>query len=335
MSAGGANVPSLELLVDRGLHGVRIDSFLAKHLRNYTSWRMMRLVRAGCVTIDHVPAEDSQRVAVGQQVRVRLVEPPDKLLAPEPIDVPVLYDDAWLVVIDKPAGLIAHPTGEIQTGTLANAMQHWIDARTPYPGLLRPGIVHRLDRQTSGVMVVALTHDAHAELSASFENSRVSKTYVALVEGKVGLDRGTIDLPIGRAPTGRHLLMSCRADARQRKPAKTQYRVLQRFANHSLVEAKPLTGRNHQIRVHLAAIGHPLVGDEFYEANGRIKPLVEDGVDTRFVPRAIETGFPLRRHALHAIALSFAHPVTGVWMTARSKLPSDFQATLEVLANGG
>lgn len=317
-----------ELIVEEYLHGLRIDTFLVRHFRNYTTWRMQRMVRAGAATVDEAPADQTQRVFAGQRVRIRLLEPPDKLLDPEPVSLPILYEDMWMIAVNKPAGLIAHPTGEFQSGTLANVLQAHVDARTPLKGLVRPGVVHRLDRQTSGVIVLATDHVAHRNLSQAFETGQTSKSYLALVEGVMERSSGTINRPIGRARSGRHVLMSARPDAIGAKPAKTHYTVLERFAAHTLVRATPVTGRNHQIRVHLAAIGHPLVGDEFYAANGRIKPLHDSGDDAS---REVETGLPIRRHALHAERLCLAHPITQVWMELQARLPADFAETIQVL----
>jgi 23S rRNA pseudouridine1911/1915/1917 synthase len=325
------------LVVERELNGVRIDSFLVKHFRNYTPWRMQRIVRAGGATIDHAPARDTDRVFEGQEVSVRLLEAPDKLLAADPGPLEVLYSDPWMVVVNKPAGMIAHPTGEHHTGTLANRLQYWLNQRASPPGLLRPGLVHRLDRQTSGVIVLALHHLAHRRLSEGFEDGRVQKTYVALVEGWPREDRGEIALPIGRTATGRHILMSARGDAIDARPARTRFEVVRRFGAWTLVRAYPATGRNHQIRVHFAQIGHPLVGDEFYEAYGKIKPLRmagevdPDGDDEH---RAVETGLPIRRHALHAERLCLAHPITQVWMEFAAPLPEDFRTTIRRLEAG-
>lgn len=287
------------------------------------------MVAAGVVTINSAIAEQTDRVFRGQTVTVRLIEPPDKLLFPEPIPLEIIYEDEWIMVVNKPADLIVHPVGEVQISTLANGLQHLLDVRTGIRGLLRPGIVHRLDRQTSGAIVVALTHNAHAALSCEFEASRVAKSYLAIVEGKVKEDRGMIDRPIGRAATGHHVLMTCRPDAVKPRKSKTAYRVLERFQDFTLVLARPLTGRNHQIRVHFAHLGHPLVGDEFYLKHGHFKPLYTDNLPGE--SREIETGLPIRRHALHAVQLEFTHPVTELWRTFQAPLPEDFQATLQAL----
>ncbi|HWL06919.1 MAG TPA: RluA family pseudouridine synthase, partial [Planctomicrobium sp.] len=304
--------PAYTLVVDPDSNGIRVDSFLVRQFRNYNSWRMQRIVREGGVTINDARALQTDRVFAGQTIRIRLLEPPDKLLSPAPMPIEALYHDHWMMVVNKPAGVIVHPVGDDQTGTLSNGLQRFLDEQTPLPGILRPGMVHRLDRQTSGAIAIALTHQAHATLCTAFEKSQVSKSYVALVEGQVRNDRGLMDWAIGRARTGKHVLMSCRGDALDRKPAKTDYRVLKRFENHTLVLAKPRTGRNHQIRVHFAALGHPLVGDEFYETNGRFRPFYADLDDE--MSREVETGLPIRRHALHAAQLELAHPVTGAWL---------------------
>ncbi|MGD9854506.1 MAG: RluA family pseudouridine synthase [Planctomycetaceae bacterium] len=336
-----------QFTVEADLHGVRIDSFLVRHFRNYTSWRMQRLAAAGQVWINHAAASPTQRVFVGETVRVRLIEPPDKLLPPEPVPFRLVYEDAWLMVVEKPAGVVAHPTGEFQSGSLANGLQAYLDDRTPVRGLIRPGLPHRLDRQTSGLMVIATHHRSHAALSTAFESGRVSKSYLAIVEGIVKRPEGTIELPIGRDRADRRVLMSARADAINPRPAKTPYCVEERFARHTLVRARPLTGRNHQIRVHFAHIGHPLLGDEFYDRHGTFKPWrtdAEQPLDGEVDSEAPEIDAPetgscfststllgTGRHALHAASLSFAHPITDVWLTFGSPLPADLRRTVEAL----
>ncbi len=323
--------PEFEFIVDRSLRGIRIDSFLVRHLRNYTPWRMQRIVAAGGVRINNAVAEQTDRIFTGQTVSIRLIEPPDKLLAPEKLDLEVIYQDDWIMVVNKPADLIVHPVGDEQAGTLCNGLQALLDQRTVKPGILRPGIVHRLDRQTSGAIVSALTHNAHVKLAAEFEASRVSKSYLAIVEGVIGQDSGMIDRPIGRARSGKHVLMTCRPDSVKPKASKTKYQVLERYENHTLVLARPLTGRNHQIRVHLSHFGHPLVGDEFYKAHGKFHPFRSEARPGE--SRTIETGLPIKRHALHAVNLGFTHPITGLWRNFAAPLPVDFLRTLNQLRN--
>lgn len=323
----------VELVVEEFSDGVRIDTFLSRHFRNYTLWRLQRIVREGNAWIDHTPIVQTRRVFAGQRVTVRLAEPPDKLLDSTPRPIRIIYEDPWLVVVDKPAGVIAHPTGEFQHGSLVNILQHWVDSRTERRGLIRPGLMHRLDRQTSGLMVVALQHDSHRGLAAAFESGRVSKTYVALVEGRLREKSGSIKFPIGRTPTGRNVLMTCRADAIDARPSQTNFDLLEQFRDYALVAAKPLTGRNHQIRVHFAHIGHPLVGDEFYLPFGNIRPLkappsFDEEENDETEPEGIETGLPIRRHALHAARLAFAHPITNLWMEFSAGLPDDFSRTV-------
>ncbi len=272
------------------------------------------MVSAGLAKVNQLPAESSQRVFQSQAVSIRLIEPPDKLLEPEPGAFGIVYEDPWLMVVDKPAGLVVHPVGSFQDGTLTQAVQHHLDLQTDSPGLLRAGIVHRLDRMTSGLMVVTKEHHSHRLLSLDFQAGRLKKSYVALVEGRVPFDERIIDQPIGQQPEGRSVLMSAGPDAIHCRNARTHVKVLERRRGVTLVECRPYTGRNHQIRVHLAQVGHPVMGDEFYGPCGAIRsqPL-EDGQ-----PRTN------RRHALHAAGLGFRHPILDAWLQFHSSPPKDF-----------
>ena len=305
----------LEFTVEKPCNGIRIDSFLGRHLRNYTPYRLQRMIRAGLASRDGGRIDLETRVFAGDQVSIRLTEPPDKLLEPEPAALDILFEDSWLIVVNKPAGRVVHPVGEFQTGTLANAVQWHLDRQTKFKGLLRPGIVHRLDRMTSGAMVLAKEHVSHTDLSIQFQRGRVRKAYLAVLEGSLIEDRGEINLPIGHAASRETVLMSAAPDARKPKPARTRYEVARRFRRRTLVRAWPMTGRIHQIRVHFAAVGHPVVGDEFYEAGGGIKP---PGTGRN------------ERHALHATLLSFRHPITREPMSFQAPLPDDMrQACLD------
>lgn len=297
------------LIVEKYLHGSRVDSFLERHFRNYTIWRMQRMVSAGCVRVHDEIVSLNRRVFTGQRVSIRLIEPPDKIHRAEPMELDIVFEDPWLIVVDKPVNLVAHPVASLQFGTLANGLQAHLDLQTPMRGLLRPGIVHRLDRMTSGLIVTTKDHLASRILGMDFEHRRVVKSYTAIVHGVVEQDRGTIDLPIGRCHNS--ILMSVLKDSRKPKPAFTAFRVIRRYHNRTVVEVTPGTGRNHQIRVHFAAIGHPLVGDEFY---GFDSPVSESPGDSR--------------HALHASSLAFTHPILGEAMEFRSSLPPDLEALL-------
>ena len=263
--------PILEFVVESIFRGKRIDSFLERHLRSYTPFQIHRLVRAGCVWINDVEANCHSRLRTAEQVRVRLICPPDRPPVAAPLPVSVIYEDAWLVVINKPPGQMSHPGGMHQSGTLLNVVQHHLDQQTRLPGLLRPGIVHRIDRQTSGAIVVSKNHWSHRQLTVQFEQKLVNKSYRAIVYGRVDADEGRIQLPIGQIPNRTSELMCAKPCARDPKEAETIYRVLERFADYTFVEAKPRTGRHHQIRIHFAEIGHPLLADEFYGAFGEIK----------------------------------------------------------------
>lgn len=303
-----------EFTVEPYLSGVRVDSFLSKHLRNYTTWRLHRMVAAGLASINGLPAEPVDRVFAGQVVSVRLVEPPDKLLPPFDIPLNVVYEDPWIVLIDKPAGLVAHPVGDFQEGTLSNALQSYLDQQTTVRGLLRPGVVHRLDRMTSGLIVTAKEHLAHRLLSIDFQQGRMSKAYLALIEGDPRFETRMIDLPIGQRPGPNSVLMSARPGARDPRPARTRVTIVHRFGRYALVECVLFSGRNHQIRVHLSEIGHPILGDEYYAAYGAIKK----------APRFDGEEPTEQRHALHAAKLAFLHPILHEWMEFCTQPPEDF-----------
>jgi 23S rRNA pseudouridine1911/1915/1917 synthase len=335
-----------ELIVERYLDGVRVDTFLAHHFRNYTPFRIQRIVRAGQVKIDCATVGIVERVYYGDTVNVRLLEPPDKLHRPEQLPLAIVFEDPWIIVVDKPAGQIVHPAGYCQTGTLCNALQAHFDQESAWPGLLRPGIVHRLDRMTSGLIVVTKEHLSHRLLSIQFQRERVSKTYLALVEGLIETDQGTIDLPIGTSPDVGSVLMSCQPTAGDPRLSITEFEVVERYECHSLVRAHPRTGRNHQIRVHFAAIGHPLVDDEFYGPFGQIKltkaeyaalqksrSAQSDSVlDDENQPTDRSPDQSGGRHALHAHRLEFQHPILGGHVAFQSPLPDDLRRMIDCLS---
>lgn len=320
-----------ELIVESYLHGVRIDSFLVKHFRSYTPYRMQRLVRAGQVKIEGTTARSDDRVYEGQVVRVRLLEPPDNLMPPEPMPLDIVYEDAWLIVLNKPAGIVVHPCGMWSDGALTNALQHHFDQQTQLRGLLRPGVVHRLDRLTSGVIVLTKDHLSHRRLSIGFQSGLVTKTYLALVHGVVEQDRGLIDLPIGGMVGGGTIRRSVEDDAEDTRESQTRYEVVERFARHSLVRCQPLTGRLHQIRVHMAGIGHPVLADEFYSSSPTFRRSEIPGGSNADAEAESDEPPLLDRQALHAHTLKFQHPITKHPIAVEAPLAADMQAALDVL----
>ncbi|MEO1997431.1 MAG: RluA family pseudouridine synthase [Planctomycetaceae bacterium] len=317
--------------VDDYLHGTRVDKFLTRHFRNYTAFRMQRLVRSGMVLVNHKQAVTNTRVFLGQIVRVRLLEPPDKLFIPESIPLDIVYEDEWLLIVNKPAGLITHPVSDIQSGTLCNALQFHLDQQSPVRGILRPGIIHRLDRMTSGLLVVSKQHLAHRSLSIAFQERHITKSYLALVKGVVDADQGTIDTPIGRVSRQNSILMSSERDSRNAKSAATNFRVQRRWPHATLLLATPLTGRLHQVRVHLAHRGHPVVGDPFYTTGPASTQATEVPSDAPPKDGTQPTTDLAResRHLLHASELAFRHPITEEWMRFSAPATDDFMQSLQ------
>ena len=296
-----------QFVVDAAHHGRRIDTFLTSRLRNHASAQFLRLARAGLIRVNDSPCETDQRVHRGEEVTLELAEPPETFYPAEPIGLHILYEDPWLLAINKPAGMLVHPAGPVGGGTVANAVQNWLDSRTRLAGLQRPGIVHRLDRETSGVMLIARDSLAHAALTRQFERGVIRKRYCAIVMERLIPDAGLISAPIGNLPGG--LRMGSGPDAVRSRAARTEFRVLRRLRSTTLVLARPLTGRKHQIRVHFASEGHPIVGDAVYSQQD------------------CQSAWP-KRHALHAASISFRHPVTNAAMRIDAPPSDDFWGTL-------
>lgn len=342
-----------EFVVEPFFGGKRIDTFLGKHLRNYSPFRLQRMLKAGCVTVNDIPIETSHRVRPNELVRIRLISPPDHVAVPEPLPLEIIYEDPWLIAVNKPPGQIAHPGGDYGGKTLLNAIQFYLDQHTPLPGLIRPGIVHRIDRQTSGVMIVPKHHLPHRKLTQQFTRGEISKTYIAILRGCLPEDTGLIDLPIGVVPNPNCSLSCAKPIAVDARSAQTRFRVLERFADYTLVEARPLTGRHHQIRIHFAEVGYPLLADEFYDRFGLIKDgtpleLLGDDEQQQLNQISVESSLleeeaqspyfdpelPLRRHALHAASIQLDHPIMQMPIAFEAPLPDDIQQTLELLRNG-
>lgn len=302
--------------VPAALAGQRLDQALAALFPDYSRSRLAAWIKAGQVTVDGQRLKPRDKVMGGETVHVRAeleIETPD---APEEIPLAILYEDESVIVLDKPAGLVVHPGAGNRAGTLVNAL---LNHRPGLASLPRAGLVHRLDKDTGGVMVVAATLEAHTSLVRQLQERTVTREYEAVCVG-VLTGGGRVDAPIGRHPVDRKR-MAVREGGR---PAVTHYRVIERFRGHTHVLCRLETGRTHQIRVHMAHIRHPLVGDPLY--GGRLA--IPAGAGEALA--AALRGF--RRQALHARRLAFVHPGTGETMAFESPLPADFAGLLAVLA---
>lgn len=286
--------------------GKRLDQFLREKLPQYSRSRLQEWIEQGRVQVDGAPAKRSYLLKGGENIGVEPGELPPLKATPEEIPIEVLYEDADVIAINKPAGMVVHAGAGRHSGTLVNALLHRFGKLSTVGGELRPGIVHRLDRFTSGVILIARTDAAHRALAEQFASRRVQKIYVALVHGKVKNEEGRIETPIARDPNARVRMTARLAHGRR---ALTSYRVLKRFDRFTLLEVKIGTGRTHQIRVHLASIHHPVVGDKLYGAPAS----------------------DLGRYFLHAREISFTSPSTGGRITVSAPLPEELENFLRPL----
>lgn len=304
--------------VEETEQGLRLDVCLTQRDGSLSRSQAKRLIEDGSVLIDGKPARASHRLKSGESVLVRKPPPAPSGIVPEEIPLDILYEDDAILVVDKPAGMVVHPAAGNPRGTLVNALQFHCGSLSAVGGVMRPGIVHRLDKGTSGLMVVAKSDEAHQRLSEQFKKRQVSKLYTALVHGSPKQDEGAVDAAVGRHPVERKKMSTA---SRRGKPALTRWRVLERYGAFTLLEARIETGRTHQIRVHLGSLGHPVAGDSVY---GGSKRVIE--------PPALRAVLKkLARQALHASRLSFRHPVTGREMTFESPLPEDMAEVIRFL----
>ena len=303
--------------------GKRIDSFLVGVLNQKFSRQEIKVFfKTSQVFVNEKLVKPRYIIKEGDRVRGKVETQPVVHLKPESIDVKVLYEDESLLVIDKPAGMVVHPGAGNRSGTLVHALLGRNVSLSTIGGGERPGIVHRLDKETSGLLVVAKTNAAHRKLQSQFAERTVSKTYMALVVGRLEFEEGTIDQPIGRHPKIRQKMAVTSLE--KGREAVTRYRVLKRFRNATLLEAKLHTGRTHQIRVHFAHMGHPVVGDAVY---GNESKKNRGGLP----PAAEPVG---SRHALHAARFEFLHPNSDKLMKFESPLPEDFKQMLRKVESG-
>lgn len=290
----------------------RLDEFIAAELPKVSLTRIRKLISDGDALVNGAPSVKGLRLTPGDIITVKIFAADKSSATPEHIPLEILFEDEHLLVVNKQTGLLAHPSNREKSGTLMNALAYhfWQTSGSA----IRPGLVHRLDRDTSGAMVIAKTPRAMRTLSRHFRERWVSKRYTALVSGRIEQDQGEIDAPIGCDPkTWPHWRVM--TDGPDAKPAKTLYRIKQRFASHTLLELEPLTGRTHQLRIHCNLIGHPILGDPIYAST--VDPLVKE--------------LRIKHHLLHAGHLGFKHPATGQPMDFEAPLPQLIRGLLEKL----
>ncbi|GIP39699.1 putative RNA pseudouridine synthase YlyB [Paenibacillus sp. J31TS4] len=301
---------SQEWTIDAETAGERLDKFLTEALgdeEGISRSQIQQWIKDGHAQVNGRGAKPNLKLQTGYQVTVVIPEPEEAAILPEPIPLEIVYEDADVIVINKPRGMVVHPAPGHTSGTVVNALMYHCKDLSGINGVLRPGIVHRIDKDTSGLLMAAKNDAAHASLAAQLKEHSVTRKYLAVVQGRVPHDQGTVDAPIGRDAADRKLFT---VTDRNSKQAVTHFVVLERFAAHTLLELKLETGRTHQIRVHMKFIGHPLVGDPQY---GRGKGMGMDG------------------QALHAAALGFDHPRTGERLEFEAPLPDDMGKLLQRL----
>jgi 23S rRNA pseudouridine1911/1915/1917 synthase len=300
--------------------GKRLDAFLAGQLADVSRTRIQRAIEDGDVLVNDRPAKPSYKLRLGDQIDIDFPEPAPVEIVAEALPLHIVYEDDDLIVVDKPAGMIVHPGAGIESGTLANALVYHFNQLSGSAGRIRPGIVHRLDKETSGLLVVAKNDAAHMKISEQFHDRKVFKMYVALVYGRVSQSLGDIEANLGRSPHNRTRMAVLKGGAG--RYAHSLFQVVERYPEFTLLRVQIKTGRTHQIRVHLAHIGHPVVSDALY-GMGRDN-MVQDARMKKQVRQ-------LGRHFLHAAQLEFHHPVSGELLKFESPLPRELTSFLSFL----
>lgn len=301
---------TINFRVDQEEQGIRIDKYLASRLPDYSRSFLQKLVGEGQVLAEGKPVKSNYKISAGEQISLSVPDAVEPEIVPEPIPLDILYEDASLLVINKPKGMVVHPCPGHYSGTLVNAlMYHCKDQLSGINGVMRPGIVHRIDQNTTGSLVVCKTDAAHRFLAQQLKDHSITRKYRAIVHGNLKEEEGTVNAPIGRHPVDRKKMA---VNERCGRNAVTHYRVLERFGSFTYLECRLETGRTHQIRVHMASIDHPLLGDDVY------------GPSRCPIPG-------LTGQTLHAMTLGFIHPETGTYMEFEAPLPEYFENLLEKL----
>ncbi|HDK7188358.1 TPA: RluA family pseudouridine synthase [Clostridium botulinum] len=299
----------INLQVEKEFDNVRLDLYLSKIFEDKSRSYLQGIIDQGNVLVNNKKKKRNYKLKVGDNIEVNIPEPKLLQIEPEDIKLDIIYEDKDVIVVNKPQEMVVHPAPGVYSGTLVNALLHHCKDLSGINGVARPGIVHRIDKDTSGILVVAKNDISHNNLAAQFKEHSISRVYMALVEGIIKDEQGTIEAPIGRHPVDR-IKMAVVKDGRH---AVTHYKVIERFKNHTLVECRLETGRTHQIRVHMSYIMHPLVGDPVYGYK--------------------KQRFNLKGQMLHAKLLGFIHPTTGQYVEFESELPEYFKKIIKILKN--
>ncbi|WP_434283821.1 RluA family pseudouridine synthase [Clostridium botulinum] len=299
----------ISLQVEKEFDNVRLDLYLSKIFEDKSRSYLQGIINEGNVLVNNKEKKRNYKLKVGDNIEVNIPEPKLLQIEPEDIKLDIIYEDKDVIVVNKPQEMVVHPAPGVYSGTLVNALLHHCKDLSGINGVARPGIVHRIDKDTSGILVVAKNDISHNNLAAQFKEHSISRVYMALVEGIIKDEQGTIEAPIGRHPVDR-IKMAVVKDGRH---AVTHYKVIERFKNHTLVECRLETGRTHQIRVHMSHIMHPLVGDPVYGYK--------------------KQRFNLKGQMLHAKLLGFIHPTTEQYVEFESELPEYFKKIIKILKN--
>ncbi|MFM7059210.1 MAG: RluA family pseudouridine synthase [Planctomycetota bacterium] len=323
-----ADSQPVDLTVEARAHGWRLDHYLGRLFPNHSRAQLQRIIESGGVLLNGLAHKPSRRLRVNDRLHVQLVAAERPGIEPENLPVGILYEDDALVIVNKPAGMVVHPGRGSSRGTLAAALQFHFDQLSDVAGRHRPGIVHRLDRDTTGVILIAKDNQVHQKIAAQFERREVQKEYHAIVRGCPQLDADYIRTCMTTHPKVRERMIVCPrgGDARE---AVTFYRTAERLGRYSLMELHPKTGRTHQLRVHMLHLGHPIIADRLYVGVGEFRLSDLQGPAGR--PAGSPDRLLIARQALHAFRLTIRHPVSGEAMRFEAPWPDDFRQTVEAL----